>query len=139
MTDLDPALARALDAALGRALPPPQLPADFNARLAAAIAREAALSAATVPLRARLAQEEHERLRELETGYLRLRRRTLGTLIGGAFAAGAAVTLALPWLHATFGANTPLVLAGAGGAIGLAIGLHAWLPRSGAWRELLRF
>ena len=49
---------------------------------------------------------------------MRLRRRTLGTLIGGAFAAGAAVAVALPWLQSTFGPNAMLVLAAAGRARG---------------------
>jgi hypothetical protein len=35
-----------LDAALARALSPPELPVDFRARLSAAIAREAELGAA---------------------------------------------------------------------------------------------
>jgi hypothetical protein len=139
MTDLDPALDTALDSALARALPPPQLPADFRARLTAAIAQEAAIEAGSPPLRALLAREERERLREFEAGYLRLRRRTLGTLIGGAFAAGTVVALALPWLRATFGSHTPLILAAAGGLIGLAIGINAWLDHSGAPRLLPRF
>lgn len=136
---LDPALDAALDAALARALLPPELPPDFRARLGAAITREAAVEAVSPQARARLEREQLERLRELEAGYLRLRRRTLGTLIGGAFAAGAAIALALPWLHATFGARTPLVLAAAGGIVGLSIGISAWFGRFGPPQMLERF
>jgi hypothetical protein len=139
MTDFDPALDAALDSALARALPPPQLPVDFRARLRAAIAQEAAIEAVGPALRAQLAREERERLREFDAGYLRLRRRTLATLIGGAFATGTVVALALPWLRATFGSQTPLILVAAGGLIGLAIGISAWLGRSGAPRLLQRF
>jgi hypothetical protein len=122
-------MERALDAALGRALPPPEVPADFRARLVAAISRvdEETLADA----RRRLQLEEAARLAELEAGYLRLRRRTLGTLIGAAFAAGAVLTLALPWLREHLGPATPLVLSGLGGVIGVGIGLRAWLERSG--------
>jgi hypothetical protein len=139
----DPAVAAALDAALDgvltRVLPPPQLPAGFRAGVLAAIARDAQSEALNPALRARLEREQRERLREFEAGYLRLRRRTLGTLIGGAFAAGALVALALPWLRATFGPSAPLVLASAGAAIGLAIGISTWLGRSGLPRPLQRF
>jgi hypothetical protein len=122
-------LERALDAALGRALPPPAVPADFRARLMAAISRvdEETLGEA----RRRLRREEAARLAELEAGYLRLGRRTLGTLIGAAFAAGVVLTLALPWLKEHLGPATPLLLSGLGGVIGAGIGLKAWLERDG--------
>jgi len=54
----------------------------------------------------------------------------LGTLIGAAFAAGAAVAIAMPWARATFGPNAMLVLASIGTAAGLAIGLSSWLSRT---------
>ena len=123
-------LERVLDAALARALAPPELPVDFRARLTAAIARESEREALSPQLRARLQREERERLLEFEAGFVRLRRRTLGTLIGGAFAAGAAVTIAMPWARATFGPNALLVLASIGAAAGLAIGLSSWLARA---------
>jgi hypothetical protein len=112
---------RALDAALRRALPPPALPSQFRARLQSALAREADQDLPAA--RSRLEREQRERLAELEAGYLRLRRRTLGNLVGGAFAAGVAVALALPWLRESFGANAPLALSGVGVLIGLAIGM----------------
>jgi hypothetical protein len=128
-----------LDAALARALSPPALPVDFRARLSAAIAREAELQAANRAARPRLENEQRQRLAELEAGYLRLRRRTLGTVIGGAFAAGAAVAVAMPWLKATFGANAMLVLSVVGAAVGLAIGTASWMARLGVPTSLQKF
>jgi hypothetical protein len=140
MNDSDPAvLDAALDSALTRVLPPPELPAGFRAGVLAAIARDARSEALNPAKRARLEREQREQLREFEAGYLRLRRRTLGTLIGGAFATGTVVALALPWLRATVGPYTPLVLASVGAAIGLAIGISTWLGRSGPPRPLQRF
>jgi hypothetical protein len=123
-------LEEMVDAALARALAPPELPPDFRARLTAAIAREADGEALSPERRARLQREEHQRLLEFEAGVVRLRRRTLGTLIGGAFAAGAAVAVAMPWARAHFGPNAMLVLASIGAAVGLAIALSSWLSRS---------
>jgi hypothetical protein len=122
--------ARALDAALARALPPPELPAGFHARLTAAIARESDREALSPQQRARLEREQRQRLAEFEAGFVRLRHRTLSTLIGGAFAAGAAVAIAMPWARATFGPNAMLVLASIGTAVGLAIGLYSWRSRA---------
>ncbi len=121
---------QALDAALAQALAPPELPPDFRARLTAAIARAADSEALSPERRARLQREERQRLLEFEAGVVRLRRRTLGTLIGGAFAAGAAVAVAMPWARANFGPNAMLVLASIGAAVGLAIALSSWLSRS---------
>jgi hypothetical protein len=111
---------RALDAALATALEPPVLPAGFEQRLAAA------LQADPHPVWDRAAREALEReyldrLAELDAGYVRLRRRTLGTLIGAAFAAGAALTIAMPLLQRALGTNLPYVLAGGGALIGLAL------------------
>jgi len=128
-----------LDTALARALPPPELPPDFRARLSAAIAREAELGAASLATRPRLEREQRQLLAELEAGYTRLRRRTLGTLIGGAFAAGAAVAVAMPWLKATFDGNAMLVLSVVGAAIGLAIGTASWIGRVGVPQSLQKF
>ena len=110
----------ALDAALGRALRPPTPHADFRIRLTAALAR-AGQHEYTESTRMRLERERCEGLAELESGYLRLRRRTLGTLIGGAFAAGAVLTLLFPWLKAMLGADAILVVAVLGGIAGLTI------------------
>lgn len=126
------ALDAALDAALARTLLPPELPADFRARLQAAITREAESGAAGAQVRARLEREQEQRLREFQAGYLRLRRRTLVTLIGGAFVAGATITFAMPWLQSLAGANTPLLLVAVGSGVGLAIGLSAWLAQRSA-------
>jgi hypothetical protein len=122
-------LEQALDAALGRVLSPPAVPPHFRTRLMAALARVSDETLAEA--RRRLQLEEAARLADLEAGYLRLRRRTLGTLIGVAFAAGAALTLALPWLREHFGPATPLLLSGLGGVIGVGIGVKAWLERDG--------
>jgi hypothetical protein len=103
---------------------------DFRARLTAAIARESDREALSPAVRVRLQREERQHLIEFEAGVVRLRRRTLGTLIGGAFAAGAAVAVAMPWARATFGPNAMLVLASVGAAMGLAIALSSWLSRA---------
>jgi hypothetical protein len=122
-------LEEMVDAALARALVPPELPPDFRARLTAAIAREADGEALSPERRARLQREERQRLLEFEAGVVRLRRRTLGTLIGGAFAAGAAVAVALPWLQAIFGPRAMFVLACIGALIGIGIGTASWIGR----------
>ena len=136
---VDAALAAALDAALLRALPPPELPWDFRARLSAAIAREAVLASAQRDARPRLESEQRARLAELEASYIRLRRRTLGTLIGGAFAAGAAVAVVLPWFKSIFGPNAMLALAALGAVVGLAIGTASWMARLGVPQALRKF
>jgi hypothetical protein len=131
MTDSEPLDSEwnlALDAALKRALPPPALPSQFRARLQSALAREA--DANLSGARSRLELEQRERLAELEAGYLRLRRRTLGNLVGGAFAAGVAVALALPWLRESLGEDAGLVLSGVGTVVGLAIGIAFWMGRN---------
>ncbi len=122
-------LERALDAALAKALRSPTLPEDFRIRLKAALARAGAPESRE-SARARLEREGREGLAELESGYLRLRRRTLGTLVGGAFAAGAGVALLLPWLEAALGLDALRILAALGGVFGLAVGVVAWRERS---------
>lgn len=47
-------------------------------------------------------------------------------MIGAAFAACAAATVALPWLQRRVGAQAPLVLTSAGAAASLAIAFLAW-------------
>ena len=122
-------LDAALDAALATALRPPAPDADFRIQLTAALARAGRDEDAEVT-RMRLERERREGLAELESGYLRLRRRTLGTLIGAAFAAGAGLTLLLPWLKAMLGADAMLVIAALGGAAGLMIAGTSRLVRS---------
>lgn len=120
----DGKLQRELDRALGRTFRPPRLSPDFRRRLEAACSRagETDLS----ELRLRLESEQRSNLATLETHYVRLRRRTLGTLIGAAFAAGAAATLALPWLQRQVGAEAPLILTSVGAALGLVIAFISW-------------
>jgi hypothetical protein len=128
MASGDPS-AQALDAALARVLVPPALPPGFDARLVAALAREPIDAASRAASRARAQRDQRQWMAELDADYLRLRRRTLGTLIGGAFAAGAAVAVALPWLQALFGPRAMFVLACAGALIGLGIGSASWIGR----------
>lgn len=128
-TDEFEPLDTALDAALSRALCPPALPAGFSTRLQAALVRVAIGADERAGSRAQAQREQRQHLAELDADYLRLRRRTLGTLIGGAFAAGAAVAVALPWLQASFGPNAIYMLAGVGALVGIAIGTASWIGR----------
>ena len=130
----DAALERALDRALARCLAPPELPPDFRRQLRAAVARSA--STDQVRLRAALELEHAQQLAELQSGYVRLRQRTLGGLIGGAFAAGLLITLALPWITAHFGPNAVFALPAIGAAVGLAMSLRTWWQRSSMARLL---
>jgi hypothetical protein len=127
-------LDTALDAALARALRPPAPDADFRIQLSAALVR-AGRHEDTEATRVRLERERREGLAELESGYLRLRRRTLGTLIGAAFAAGAGLTLLLPWLKTTLGADAMLAVAVLGGAAGLLIAGTSRLVRAALVRR----
>ena len=122
-------LDAALDAALARVLIPPAPPDGFQIRLQAALARQATGQEDRAVSRALAQREQRQRMAELDADYLRLRRRTLGTLIGGAFAAGAAVAVAFPWLQASFGPNATYVLAGLGAVVGLGIGTASWIGR----------
>ena len=122
-------LDAAVDAALARALSPPALPAGFQMRLQAALAQQASGADQRALSRAQAQREQWQQLATLDADYLRLRRRTLGTLIGGAFAAGAAVAVAFPWLEASFGPNAIFVLAALGALVGLGIGTASWIGR----------
>ena len=117
-------LDRALDEALARTFAAPRVPADFGAKLTAALARAADSSSSEA--RSRLEQEQRQRLAELEQDYVRLKRRTLGTMIGGAFAAGAVAALALPWVTANLGPRAPFAIASAGAVAGLTLGFWSW-------------
>lgn len=123
-------LDRALDEHLGRALGAPEVPHAFRARLNAALSR--ATESDLLSLRERLERERRQQAEELEAHYVYVRRGTLGTLIGVAFAAGAAVTIAMPWLRAHLGGFTPIVITWGGVALGLGIVFSAPL------RTLLR-
>lgn len=118
-------LDRALEAQLERTLAPPEVPAHFRAKLQAALVRagDSSLSDA----RSQLERERREKLVELEQHYVRLQRRTLGTMIGGAFAAGALAAVVLPWVTAHLGPFAPLVIASTGAAVGIWIGVASWL------------
>lgn len=112
-------LDRALDEALGRAVSTPELPRAFRTRLSAALSRTSDTD--LLALREKLESERRQQLEELEADYVRVRRGTLGTFIGVAFAAGAAATIAMPWLRAHLGAFTPLALTW--GAVALGLGM----------------
>jgi hypothetical protein len=118
-------LDRALEAQLERTLAPPEVPAHFRAKLQAALVRAGDPSLSDA--RSRLERERRERLAELGQNYVRLQRRTLGTMIGGAFAAGASAAIVLPWVTAHLGAFAPLVIASTGAAVGIWIGVASWL------------
>lgn len=111
-----------LDAAVSKALEAPPLPAGFRSRLNAAMARSRE-PAGLQTLSTRLEREHRQVLAELDAGYVRLRRRTLMALIGGAFAAGGVAAALLPWLTEMFGPAALFVLAVLGALAGVAIGL----------------
>jgi hypothetical protein len=127
-------LERALDRALQRNLVAPALPAGFRQQLQAAIIRS---SERGQPMTAAALEREHEaRLAELRSDYVRLRQRTLGTLIGAAFAAGLLINFALPWISAHFGSNGVFALPAVGVAVGLALSARVWWRRSSLARLL---
>jgi len=130
----DDPLASALDDALARALTAPRLPTGFRQQLRAAMARDAGPDRAQ--LRADAEREHAAQLADLRDGFVRLRQRTLGTLIGAAFAAGLLLNLVLPWIEAHYGANGVLALPAIGAAIGIGLSLRAWWQRSGLARLL---
>lgn len=78
-------------------------------------------------LRARLEAERRETLASLEADYIRLKRRTLGAMVGGAFAAGAAAAIGLPWMTRLVGPAAPLAIASIGAAVGIGIAVSSWL------------
>jgi hypothetical protein len=123
----DAALERALDAALAQALVAPGPSSAFRERLRAAIARSDATDIGAQ--RAQLERELREQMAELKRGYVRLQRRTLAASLGGAFAAGAAAMLALPWLQSHFGAGSIIAVPLVGAVVGLAIGASQVINR----------
>jgi hypothetical protein len=133
-TPADSPLQEALDQALTRCLVPPALPPEFRLQLRAAIARSAGSDHSK--LRAALEKEHAEQLAELQSGYVRLRQRTLGGLVGGAFAAGLLITFALPWFTAHFGPDALFALPAIGVAAGLGLSLRSWWQRSALARLL---
>ena len=127
-------LERALERALQRQLVAPPLPAGFRDRLQSAIARSGELNQGARI--AALEQEHAAQLAELRSDYVRLRRRTLGTLIGAAFAAGLLINFALPWISAHFGRNGVFALPLLGMAVGLALSVRVWWRGSSLARLL---
>jgi hypothetical protein len=126
---IDSQLDRALDAALAQALRAPELPRRFRAELGAARQRLEHLDVAQV--RARLQIQHHEQLRMLQADFVRIRRTTLGTLLGAAFVAGAGAVIAMPWLHSHFGPLAPVLMAWGGVALGALLGAAALRGRLG--------
>jgi hypothetical protein len=120
----------ALDQALARALAPPALPTGFRERLLAALTRVGDTDLAT--RRSMLEREHRELLQVLHSDSIRLRWRTVGYLVGGAFAAGIAVAVAMPWIRATFGAESDLIMLLAWAGFGLLVGGVSWVRRNGA-------
>ncbi len=129
-------LDRALEAELQRILAPPELPAHFREKLQAALVRAEDSSLAAT--RSRLERERREWLAEIDQKYVRLQRRTLGTMIGGAFAAGAVAAIVLPWVTAHLGPIAPLVIASTGAAVGVWIGVASWLRSRGEFDSRLQ-
>jgi hypothetical protein len=127
-------LERALDRALQRNLVAPALPAGFRQRLQAAMIHSAEHNQAA--LSAALEREYEAQLAALRSDYVRLRQRTLGTLIGVAFAAGLLINFALPWISAHYGPNGVFALPAIGVAAGLALSARVWWRRSGLARLL---
>ena len=66
----------------------------------------------------------------MKSGYIRVQRRTLGMLIGAAFATGVIVTLAMPWIRANYGENAVFAVPLIGAVVGVAIGAFSWLQRT---------
>lgn len=128
----DTALARALDGALGRALVAPGPSAAFRERLRAAIARSDSVDVGA--RRAQLERELRLQMADLKSGYVRLQRRTLAAIIGGAFATGAAAMVALPWLQSQFGSGAIIAVPLAGVVAGAAIGAAQVINRVGPLR-----
>ena len=118
-----------LDQALARALVPPQVPAGFRTRLLAALTH---VSATDLAIRRSLLEREHrELLQQLQSDSVRLRWRTVGYLVGGAFAAGVGVAIGMPWIRATFGSGSDLVMLLVWAGLGLLIGGVSWVHRNG--------
>lgn len=120
-------LSAALDAALSRSLTPPVVPRHFRTSLRAAMQRLEVTDIGA--LRARYEQEQAQQLEALQRHYVRLKRRTLGLMVVGAFAAGGAAALAMPWFTLHLGSMAPFAVACCGAAAGLGIAYRAWRRR----------
>ena len=119
----------ALDRALTAALRPPGLPADFRAGLYRALERAA--GQALQERRAELELEHRRTLDALQAGYVAVRRDTLVMVLAVAFTAGAAATVALPWIAQVLDVQASTLAPLLAGVIGLAAGAAAWAKHLG--------
>jgi uncharacterized membrane protein YccC len=71
----------------------------------------------------------------MRSGFVRLRQRTLGTLIGAAFAAGLLVNFALPWIKAHYGETGVFALPAICMPGGNAAACRACCPDQGVARQ----
>jgi hypothetical protein len=78
-------------------------------------------------LRRSLPPEYERQVADLRSGYVRLQWRTLGSLLGVAFVCGIGLTLAMPWIRTQLGDWAPLLVAGGGALVGIALGARSWL------------
>jgi hypothetical protein len=99
----------ALDRALAKTLQGPSLPPGFRLRL--------------------LEAQYRQRLADMRLEFVRLRWRTLATLLAVAFVAGAGVATAMPWLVETFGAYATFVAPGILVLVAVGIALDAAMRR----------
>jgi hypothetical protein len=119
----------ALDQALARALKAPDLPVGFRTRLLAALSR---VSDNDLAARRHMLEREHQELLQmLHSDSIRLRWRTVGYLVGGAFAAGVGVAIGMPWIRATFGPQSDLIMVLVWVTFGLLVGIVSWVRRQG--------
>jgi len=97
-----------LDAELAQVLQPPRVPADFRARLTAAItAVDAAAQAAAT---ARLQREYESQCGALAADHRRRQRLAIAALVVGGLLAVSIAQALLPWLRLGFGSYASLVL-----------------------------
>jgi hypothetical protein len=119
----------ALDRALARALKAPAVPAGFRTRLRAALTRVSEVDLAA--RRSMLEREQRELQQLLHGDSVRLRWWTLGSLVGGAFVAGISIAIGMPWIRATFGARSDLVMLVGWVSLSLLMGAATWVRRNG--------
>jgi hypothetical protein len=99
----------ALDRALAKTLQGPSLPPGFRLRL--------------------LEAQYRQQLADMRSDFVRLRWRTLATLLAVAFVAGAGVATAMPWLVKTFGGNAMYVAPGFLVLVAVGLALNAAMRR----------
>jgi hypothetical protein len=99
----------ALDRALAKTLQGPSLPPGFRTRL--------------------LEAQYRQQLGDMRVEFVRLRWRTLATLLAVAFVAGAGVATAMPWLVETFGGYAMYVAPGILALVAVGLALNAAMRR----------